>query len=84
MNKTELYHWLAERDLGIKGGYYNMEFQGFTWILTSLNGQTKYGDVTITNELIEREMPNIADELYSCIIGLLAKNHPEFFNMGAI
>jgi len=79
MNKTELFNWLAEHDLSLTDGSYDIRFQGFTWVLTSLDGQKKYVSITFTNDKIVREMPNIAAELSNEVTLFMARRYPGWF-----
>lgn len=56
-----------------------MKFHGFTWALTSLDGQTKYGEITLTCEKIERELPNIAAELSNEVVMFMERRYPGWF-----
>lgn len=79
MNKTELYNWLAEHDLGLTEGFYDLRFNGFSWVLTSLDGRIKYGSITFTCEKIVRELPNIASELYLEVSMFMDRRYPGWF-----
>lgn len=79
MNRTELYNWLAEHDLGLTEGFYDLRFNGFSWVLTSLDGQTKYGSITFTCEKIVRELPNLAEELSNEVVIFMERRYPGWF-----
>lgn len=80
MNRTQLFNWLTECDLTLTNGHYNEAYHGFTWVLKSLDGQTNLGMITMTNEKIEHEMPNIASDLYFLVHDFMDRRYPGWFN----
>ncbi len=80
MTRTDLLNFLADHDLSLTDGFYDVRYHGFTWVVASLDQRTKYGDITLTCEKIEREWPDISAELAIEVKRLMERTHPGWFH----